>query len=1037
MKKTKILFASLALCGFMGLAYAASDAVTSPDAPETPGAAGSEEKVGTITDEITASTIGEPSANWKYVTHEDVKGVSDGAYTFQCGLPKVGEDELILFRAANMNSGFITSTQGGDAKEITVEFADASVVPGVIDPAEAPVLKVFGSHTPYAAVTDLFYPTTWGDELGEISEAEPTYTIDGSYEYIGVRVADAYTVAVSSIKVTLEGPQYYVAAPDFINPNDKSVYPGVAEIPTPSVITCETEDAVIYWSESEDGPWDVYDEEEFNPMNEITYYAYATTHEGECKSEVAELVYQYKQIDNLIDAAAVEPGLPYKYVGDLVVVSADGMIIPDYPGAPENPGYKAIVWDGKNFGLFTEKDEDIYKGNYIRTGWIAETLADGSIAAYGCVEIEEDPEEPEEPEAPAEPVWVAPASTVAANTTLVDNDVIKATTEYEANVGNQKGTLNDVEYDHTMNVRIDKAPTADFPHGTNKAGSTPIVLTVKKAADVTFFFRRQADNNDGKYTAGAGKDIQLYGSDLKQIKTGVIEVVEETEENKYANCTETFSLEPGTYTVAARGTTLNLFAIFVEEAVAAKAPAADDAEETTEPVVIKPEGKVAVDGWAEYVPGFVKETPAAAYNGTPAANYYCVINDVTFAKDTPAKGETAEATVGEAKTKITVKNMFVGTAPVAGTYNVTGMWVAAGEKFVFVPVHYAAVTEEFDLTELTGNYEFMSWSFLSVNKDDMVDKDLFASKQVAIRPTENPNEVTINGLVPGYEIELTGVVEYYTYQIPEMEGDDVVRDEDGEIVMIDKLSNNGKITVEACDIMIDGVKYRFSSSNSQYEEAIFDINAGTFINASFAISQYLEDDRAWDVYVKENAYLSKYIAGDLYLFGTMNGWGTDTEENEAWKFSSYDGVTYTLVIPAAIPADKMFIFTDGVYGQKDDQGNEIAIKSWGGQNNMDLNDDYTVWIQNPYYVSHCNLSEELPAGSIVTFVFSTDKTGAPVYNEATVRFSKGGTTAIEAIDTEAGDAVYYNINGVKVENPAQGGVYIRVINGKATKVYVK
>lgn len=45
-----------------------------------------------------------------------------------------------------------------------------------------------------------------------------------------------------------------------------------------------------------------------------------------------------------------------------------------------------------------------------------------------------------------------------------------------------------------------------------------------------------------------------------------------------------------------------------------------------------------------------------------------------------------------------------------------------------------------------------------------------------------------------------------------------------------------------------------------------------------------------------------------------------------------------------------------------------------------------------------------------------------------------GSSGISAIANDDADARYYNINGVEVSNPAQGGLYIRVAGGKATKV---
>ena len=55
-------------------------------------------------------------------------------------------------------------------------------------------------------------------------------------------------------------------------------------------------------------------------------------------------------------------------------------------------------------------------------------------------------------------------------------------------------------------------------------------------------------------------------------------------------------------------------------------------------------------------------------------------------------------------------------------------------------------------------------------------------------------------------------------------------------------------------------------------------------------------------------------------------------------------------------------------------------------------------------------------------------------NENTITISE--STAIEGIEVEAGEAVYYNLQGVKVANP-ENGVFIKVQGNKASKVLVK
>lgn len=46
------------------------------------------------------------------------------------------------------------------------------------------------------------------------------------------------------------------------------------------------------------------------------------------------------------------------------------------------------------------------------------------------------------------------------------------------------------------------------------------------------------------------------------------------------------------------------------------------------------------------------------------------------------------------------------------------------------------------------------------------------------------------------------------------------------------------------------------------------------------------------------------------------------------------------------------------------------------------------------------------------------------------------TTAVDAIEAADADALYFNLQGVKVANPANG-IYVKVLNGKATKVVIK
>lgn len=58
------------------------------------------------------------------------------------------------------------------------------------------------------------------------------------------------------------------------------------------------------------------------------------------------------------------------------------------------------------------------------------------------------------------------------------------------------------------------------------------------------------------------------------------------------------------------------------------------------------------------------------------------------------------------------------------------------------------------------------------------------------------------------------------------------------------------------------------------------------------------------------------------------------------------------------------------------------------------------------------------------------------FNVKTNEMIVTGTTAVAEVEVAEGDAVYYNLQGVQVVNP-ENGLYVKVVNGKATKVLVK
>lgn len=166
------------------------------------------------------------------------------------------------------------------------------------------------------------------------------------------------------------------------------------------------------------------------------------------------------------------------------------------------------------------------------------------------------------------------------------------------------------------------------------------------------------------------------------------------------------------------------------------------------------------------------------------------------------------------------------------------------------------------------------------------------------------------------------------------------------------------------------------------------------------------------VYTGEKGEVNK----DLYIRGAMNDW-TATDQ---WKFSYNESTgVYTFVCKNATElkegvefkfADanwgKLNFTSNDLYMEASKEGEEVYLsKSVGENDNMAMAADFvgtiTVVLDNE--------------GGVATFKSE----------------SSDGVGVIEAAD--AAEAVYYNLQGVRVANPYKG-VYIRVAAGQATKV---
>lgn len=130
----------------------------------------------TVTDTLNRATTG--ITNTSYATWSGKKSNSDAVYAGQ----SAGGNSSIQLRSDKSTSGIVTTTSGGKAKKITVEWYSNTT--------NGRTLNIYGKNAPYTQATDLYNSstTTSGTKLGTIVKGTSTsLTISGDYAYIGFR----------------------------------------------------------------------------------------------------------------------------------------------------------------------------------------------------------------------------------------------------------------------------------------------------------------------------------------------------------------------------------------------------------------------------------------------------------------------------------------------------------------------------------------------------------------------------------------------------------------------------------------------------------------------------------------------------------------------------------------------------------------------------------------------------------------------------------------------------------------------------------
>lgn len=155
-----------------------------------------------------------------------------------------------------------------------------------------------------------------------------------------------------------------------------------------------------------------------------------------------------------------------------------------------------------------------------------------------------------------------------------------------------------------------------------------------------------------------------------------------------------------------------------------------------------------------------------------------------------------------------------------------------------------------------------------------------------------------------------------------------------------------------------------------------------------------------------------YIRGDL----DGNNWGAVAR----WQFTyneAANNYTFNATGENILPAGKEFKVADADWGK---------INYGYGPGTVEVADEGETTIDLGFN-NGTNLKMAKDFEGTITFTITGNE-------QATLTFEPSGTTGVEGIDAENGEAVFFNLQGVKVVNPEKGGIYIKVVNGKAEKV---
>lgn len=174
------------------------------------------------------------------------------------------------------------------------------------------------------------------------------------------------------------------------------------------------------------------------------------------------------------------------------------------------------------------------------------------------------------------------------------------------------------------------------------------------------------------------------------------------------------------------------------------------------------------------------------------------------------------------------------------------------------------------------------------------------------------------------------------------------------------------------------------------------------------------------------------IPETLYLIGNINNLGflaNNTKKMEPVKDESGNVVARSFGAENVVfdnvdnTGDSYFAFCTQT-GSTPDAWNELGTRYGAESRDLRIEEGNT----KPLAITADNYSFMIEAGTYdILVTFDEDGNGS-------VKVLKAGTLGVDGIEAEGGEAEYYTLSGIKVANPIEGQIYIKVQNGKAVKI---